>query len=222
MRPIYKRALTQIGERLANYRRFMAIMKYLSVGAWMHQHGFSDAPRVTRRERVWDRVLQDVCNERVLYLEFGVWQGEATRYWSKALKHPESVLHGFDSFEGLPESAGVWNKGDFAVAGAIPTVDDSRVRFHKGWFDAVLPTYTVPPHDRLVLNMDADLYSSTVYVLRHMRPWIKAGTYVYFDELHHLEHEARALDEFMRETGLRFDVVAADSALSGVCFRCVG
>lgn len=222
MRPIYKRTLTQIGARLAKHRRFTAVLRYVSAGVWMHQHGFRHAPRVKTREQIWDLVVRDIGARRVLYLEFGVWRGEATRYWSTALTHPKSILHGFDSFEGLPEEAGVWKRGDFDVGGAIPVIDDPRVRFFKGWFDDVLPTYQVPPHDQLVLNLDADLYTSTILVLRRFRPWIKAGTYVYFDELHHLEHEARAFDEFMRETGLKFEAIAGDSALSGVCFRCLG
>lgn len=39
----------------------------------------------------------------MLYLEFGVYKGESLRYWARELKHPDSKLHGFDSFEGLPK-----------------------------------------------------------------------------------------------------------------------
>src|SRR4030095_10735776 len=106
------------------------------------------------------------------------------QYWSRALKHPETKLHGFDSFEGLPEDFdmyGPYRKGTFSVQGAVPTIDDARICFFKGWFDEVLPTYSVPEHDVLVINMDADLYTSTICVLHHLRPWIRAGTFIYFD-----------------------------------------
>jgi hypothetical protein len=95
------------------------------------------------------------------------------------------------------------------------------VRFFKGWFEKVLPTYSVPEHDRLVLIMDADLHSSTTCVFQHLRPWICPGTLVYFDEMNHLEHEPRAFDEFMRETRLKFKPVAADRTLTYACFECV-
>ena len=72
---------------------------------------------------------------RVLYLEFGVFDGRATHVTGqKLLRHPESHLHGFDSFEGLPESwAGMdRGKGYFSTNGVIPQIDDARVRFFKG------------------------------------------------------------------------------------------
>ena len=105
--------------------------------------------------------------------------------------------------------------------GPFRVIDDPRVSFFKGWFDKVLPTYTVPDHGRLVLVMDADLHSSTTFVLQHLRPWIRAGTQIYFDEMNHLEHEPRAFDEFMRETGLKFKPIAADRTLTYACFECV-
>jgi hypothetical protein len=144
------------------------------------------------------------------------------RYWSRVLKHPGTILHGFDSFEGLPEKGGLWAKGQFSTDGKIPQIDDPRVRFFKGWFNDVLPTYSLPPHETLVINMDADLYSSTIYVLRHLRPQIKSGTFIYFDEMNHMEHEPRALDEFMAESGLQFRVVCTDKTMAFVFFECIG
>lgn len=46
----------------------------------------------------------EVGTIRVLYMEFGAAKGDATRMWAKLLRLPSTVLHGFDSFEGLPES----------------------------------------------------------------------------------------------------------------------
>ena len=62
----------------------------------------------------------------------------------------------------------------------------------------------------------------TNYVLRHLRPHIKPGTFIYFDELNHLEHEPGALDEFMAQSGLKFRVVSADKTMAFVFFECVG
>ena len=33
-----------------------------------------------------------VANEKVLYLENGAWQGGSIIYWSKLLKHPETLV----------------------------------------------------------------------------------------------------------------------------------
>ena len=163
-------------------------------------------------------------DRRVLYLEFGVFQGTCTRYWSKALKHPDTRLHGFDSFEGLPEDFdvdGPYVKGTFDVGGEIPQIEDSRVAFHKGWFDEVLPTYELPDHEVLVIIIDADLYSSTQYVLRHLRPFIKPGTFIYFDDMSRPDHEPRAFEEFWKESGLGFRLVSTEYSLNTAFFECV-
>ncbi len=79
-----------------------------------------------------------------------------------------------------------WYKGQFDASGRVPITDDPRVRFFKGWFTQVLPRYYLRAHDVLVINMDADLYSSTIYVLNYLRPHIKPGTLIYFDEMNHV------------------------------------
>ena len=202
------------------------IVNYMKLGCWMAQHDFHFHRRVHNREAVFATVAERVCDRPVLYLEFGVFTGASMQYWSRALKHPESKLHGFDSFEGLPEDfdylGGPYTKGTFHTQGVMPVINDTRVRFFKGWFEQVLPTYSIPEHDVLVITMDADLYSSTIYVLRHLRPWIRPGTFIYFDDLSRPDHEPRAFDEFMKESGLKFRPVCADQSLNTAFFECVG
>ena len=66
---------------------------------------------------------------------------------------------------------------------------DPRVRFFKGWFDQILTSYEPPPHDVLVVICDADLYSSTIFVLNKLEKLIVPGTYLYFDKFHHQSDE---------------------------------
>jgi|HubBroStandDraft_6_1064221.scaffolds.fasta_scaffold221196_3 hypothetical protein len=197
-----------------------ASINYLEVGRWMRAKGYDTSRRFSRREELFDLVGQQVGNREVLYLEFGVFQGEATQYWSKLLLNPNSKLHGFDSFEGLPEN---WlphrQKGCFATDGAIPQIDDIRVNFFKGWFDETLPKYKCPLHDVLVINLDADLYSSTICVLKALRNEIVPGTYIYFDELNNRDHELRAFDEFINETGMKFSLVGVTHTMQHAVFR---
>jgi hypothetical protein len=156
-------------------------------------------------------------------MEFGVWQGASLREWAGLLSHPESLLHGFDSFEGLPEK---WHeyagKGYFSTDGRLPEIVDPRVQLFPGWFEEVLPHYQPPPHEVLVLNLDADLYSSTICVLHSLRPWIRPGTYVYFDEFCNRDHELRAFDEFLADSGLQFCLRGADRTFTHVLFQCTG
>lgn len=218
-----KQFITLVGQRISArwLARLDATMNYVKVGHWMAKQGYRFEKRVKNRREVWDSVAGAVSNQQVLYLEFGVAGGDSMRYWSKALKHPDSLLHGFDSFEGLPESGGHWRKGQFSTGGAMPELGDARVTFFKGWFDQVMPEYSMPRHDLLIVNMDADLYSSTIFVLRSLRPHIQKGTLVYFDDMNHPDHEVRALEEFAGETNIKLRPISADKSLTHVFFECV-
>ena len=55
----------------------------------MREAGHRPARWCRNRLEVWDSIGAKVANERVLSLEFGVYKGEATRYWSKLLKHED-------------------------------------------------------------------------------------------------------------------------------------
>jgi len=220
----FKYILSLLGRHLPTRHLYglQAALNYMKVGRWMYDHGFEFTTRVHNREQVWAFLIERVRHKQILYLEFGVARGRSMQFWSTHLSNPQSILHGFDSFEGLPESGGPWIKGQFGTGGCIPTIDDERVCLFKGWFDVVLPTYTVPPHDVLIINIDVDLYTSTMCVLRHMYPHIKNGTFIYFDEMNHPDHEQRAFDEFLTESGLQFRAVAADRTLAAVLFECTG
>jgi hypothetical protein len=214
-----------LGARLSQPQLYalQAVVNHLKLGRWMREHGFQFERIVPDKWDLFDVLVPRVEDKAVLYLEFGVFTGRTTRYWSSKLRHPEARLHGFDSFEGLPEEWAGKSPGKiFNAGGRIPEIPDPRVRFFKGWFDQVLPSYQVPPHEVLLLIMDADLYSSTSFVLRHLRPHIRPGTFIYFDEMNHPEHEPRAFDEFMSETGLKFKPLCADRTLTYALFECIG
>jgi hypothetical protein len=158
----------------------------------------------------------------VLYLEFGVWRGGTTRTVASYLRSPKSSLHGFDSFEGLPESWNIGAKvGHFSTGGTVPETDDPRIHYHKGRFQETLPAFTLPSHEVLVINLDADLYSSTIYVLEHLRYSIVPGTYLYFDEFSDRMHELRAFSEFLDRAPLQFELMAVTRALDKVLFRSI-
>ncbi len=91
--------------------------------------------------------------------------------------------------------------------------------FFKGWFQEVLPSYSLPEHDRLIVNLDADLYSSTKYVLDFLRPSLAVGTFLYFDEFSDRHHELKAFDEFLSTTEMRFRCCGASRTLTHVAFQ---
>ena len=164
--PVLKRWLSRIGflvpPKAIHFTN--GVLNYLSVGRWFHDRSLKVPVRCAGREPLYDYVA-GFAKEPVSYLEFGVFKGATLRYWTKLLKHPDSFFHGFDSFEGLPETWGLFvDKQVTNVGGVMPKFDDPRVRLFKGWFSDTLPKYVqeLRPHASLVLHLDADLYSSTI------------------------------------------------------------
>jgi len=227
---LFKYLLTRVGTVLSSNTIYnlQASINYLEVGRWMHAGGYDVTHRVDCREQLFDLVGSRVAEREVLYMEFGVFQGRATRYWSQLLRNPKTKLHGFDSFEGLPENwllardgfrTWVHPKGYFSTGGQVPAVEDARVQFIKGWFEQTLPNYKFPHHEVLIVILDADIYSSTIFVLNALEDVIVPGMYLYFDEFNHRMDELRAFDEFVKRTGMEFSVVGATRSLANVMFQ---
>jgi Macrocin-O-methyltransferase (TylF) len=221
MSKLFKKFLARIGGHLSDrtIHNLNAAVNYLAAGRWIREKGFRAEHLFSRNEQFWDLIGKEVGDRKVLYLEFGVWRGSTTRYVATRLRHPDAMLHGFDSFEGLPER---WNLGTeagcFSTDGEIPRIDDVRVEFHKGWFQETLPEFRLPIHENLVINLDADLYSSTIYVLNQLRDSIVPGAYLFFDEFSDRHHELKAFDEFLTSTAMKFRLLAATSSFEKVLF----
>ena len=101
------------------------------------------------------------CSGPGLYLEFGVHQGVSLNFLSSKLPEGQ-IIHGFDSFEGLPDK---WlfgrGLGHFSTGGKLPEVGPN-VRLHKGWFSDTLPPFLANESDPIsFIHIDCDLYVST-------------------------------------------------------------
>ena len=124
--------------------------------------------------------LQNVDPElKGRYCEFGVYTGGTINFIAS---QTDEIVHGFDSFEGLPHD---WRPGFPAGAfrmGGLPQVRDN-VALHKGWFNDSLPGFKETyPGPASFIHLDADLYSSTKSVFEIFGDRIVAGTVIQFDE----------------------------------------
>jgi hypothetical protein len=139
-----------------------------------------------------------------LALEFGVYSGGTLKVVANAR---EETVYGFDSFQGLPQDwrAG-FPAGTFSVEG-LPDVPGAELVV--GLFADTLPGFLAEhPGPVDFLHMDCDLYSSTVTVLEHVGPRLRAGSVIVFDEYFNYpgwrEHEYRAWQEHVTRHGLSF------------------
>ena len=95
--------------------------------------------------------LEKLDNEPIDYLEFGVSAAHSFRWWIKNNVHPQSRFYGFDTFEGLPEKWGQFEKG--SLSAGIPTLEDSRHEFIKGLFSFHI--FNLPHYSRWHIKLSA-------------------------------------------------------------------
>jgi hypothetical protein len=160
------------------------------------------------------------------FLEFGVFQGGTIRYI--AMRRPKVDVHGFDSFEGLPEawSGFSMDKGAFARSGKLPRVP-KNVTLHKGWFDATLPGWLKANSGQVAfLHVDCDLYSSTKTIFEGLSSRIIVGTVIVFDEYfgypNWKNHEYKAFQEFVAEHQVTYEYLVYARTQVAVKIRKIG
>jgi len=154
---------------------------------------------------------EEIKNQAIDYLEFGVASGIAIKWWVEKNKNPETKFYGFDVFTGLPEDFGVMNKHHYDTQGTTPKIDDARVTFIKGLFQDSLPGFldNYKSGKRKVIHMDADLYSSTLFVLTRLFPLLKKDDIIIFDEFGVPTHEFKAFTEIVSSYKLNYEFLGA-------------
>jgi len=155
------------------------------------------------------------------YLEFGVFEGKSLNHTAEL--RPNQVIHGFDSFEGLPENWDMGSKKTKHKAGyfatKIPKVRDN-VKLWVGWFDQQIPEYLKVHPDTVIayLHIDGDLYSSAWTVLSELNHLIVPGTIILFDEFCKFGHfskpyktwkndEYKALKDWISKYNRQFEIL---------------
>jgi hypothetical protein len=146
-----------------------------------------------------------------LYAEFGVNNGGTISYIAR--QTPKQTIHGFDSFEGLPEdwTGNAMAAGFFNRKGRLPKVPGNVV-LHPGWFDTTAEKFAADNSGPLAfLHVDCDLYSSTATIFDALGDRIVPGTVIMFDEYFNYPnwkaHEHKAFTEYQDRSGKKFKYV---------------
>ena len=211
--PMFKRTLSEF-----LFRRFM--LKHYSSNLLLDMNleakrdtleyireNMADAPYFEKHPALVQYVIEQV-NTDGLYLEFGVGRGKSMRWIAAQVS---GAVHGFDSFDGIPE---YWNGnpiGAFAQK-KLPKVPDN-VEFHIGLFDATLPEF-LPKHPGPIafLHVDCDLYSSTCTIFEALGDRLQPGAVVLFDEYFNFhrwrQHEFKGFQEFVARSGVEYEYLA--------------
>ncbi|MER2519210.1 MAG: TylF/MycF/NovP-related O-methyltransferase [Bdellovibrionales bacterium] len=125
-------------------------------------------------------------------IEFGTWQGLSLILLGRAFvnsKTPRKFI-GIDSFEGLPETSTVWEKGQFDNTSfdlahkniSEKISKDQRFSLIKGWFNdkSVANRLRQESDDVVLVHFDADLGSSTTQALEIVEYYVKKSQHPMF------------------------------------------
>ncbi|MEM9024285.1 MAG: TylF/MycF/NovP-related O-methyltransferase, partial [Bacteroidota bacterium] len=160
----------------------------------------------------------------ISYLEFGVGRGNSLRWWSSQNRHENTAFWAFDTYTGLPEKYGNYAEGTFQLDGQFPDIQDERINFVKGLFQDTLLDHLekIDFKQRVYLHLDGDLYTSTMYPLAVLYPYLKPGDIVVFDEFGVPLHEFRAFQDFTRSFRMQLEPIGAINNYLQLAFRVAG
>jgi tetratricopeptide (TPR) repeat protein len=149
----------------------------------------------------------DAARADGLVIELGVRYGGSIRW----IAERAAEVHGFDTFEGLPEAWHELGKGAYSTHGVLPPVP-ANVTLHAGLFSDSLPRFLAEhPGPLRFANLDCDLYGSAKSALDACAERIGPGTVLAFDEYivsaTWAEDEHKAWTEHAEARGLAFEYV---------------
>lgn len=188
------------------------------VSEWISLHRdleLTDFPTSTfdygKRFTLYTHVIENqIKGKPIDYFEFGVSKGVSFKWWIEQLSNPESRFFGFDTFTGLPEDWGPFKAGSMSNGNAPPVIEGNRHSFYQGVFQDTLFKFleTYESDKRRVILMDADLYSSTLFVLTTMSRFLQSGDIIIFDEFNVPMHEFKAFYEWSNAFYIDYKVIA--------------
>jgi O-methyltransferase len=187
---------------------------------WRKAHpvtGYNDFYQETwdyeRRYKLYEAIAtsEGLFQNPIHYLEFGVAGGHSFRWWLERNQQPDSKFFGFDTFEGLPEKWGAFEKGAMAHPLELLHISDSRAEFHKGLFQETLLPF-LDNYDgglKKLIHIDSDLFSAALFVMTQLYRFLKPGDILLFDEFAVPKHEFLAFKIFTESFYINYEVIGA-------------
>ena len=148
-----------------------------------------------------ENAISNDKQKELFFLEFGVYKGHSTNFFSKYVKK----LYAFDSFEGLREDwvGGDLGKGRFNLNKKIPKFN-SNIEPIVGFVQDTLDDFLKKHNPKInFVHLDMDTYPSTKYALERLKPFFNKDAIIIFDELYNYPGwkggEYKALKEVFKD-----------------------
>lgn len=148
-------------------------------------------------------------------MEFGVFHGDSINAFARQLSErgDNRTLYGFDSFKGFSEEWSGKNLelsvNHFDLDGELPRVEQN-VQLITGFIEESLPRFlSLDLFDQVAfIHIDTDTYSPAKTILTKLKPYLRSGSIILFDQLcgyrNWRSHEYRALSETFTDSEYDF------------------
>lgn len=166
-----------------------------------------------RKYAISRAIENDKNNISSYYLEFGVYKGESSNFFSKYV----DKLYAFDSFEGLKED---WlgtsaSKGSLNLNKQIPKLN-SNVKPIVGWIQDTLEPFLTEHKPKIkFVHIDVDTYETTKYILEKIKPYLQDKAIIIFDDFYNFigweNGEYKALNEVFKKNEFSYKAFAIHS-----------
>ncbi|MUG94037.1 class I SAM-dependent methyltransferase [Scytonema sp. UIC 10036] len=172
------------------------------------EHNLTYAQPLSNFMEICDHALTKVSLIDGLFCEFGVYKGGTINYIASKIN---CQIHGFDSFEGLPEFwRSGYDTGAFKVEHSKLPIFNPNVCLHIGLFEDTLKNFVEEYKQPIAfLHIDCDLYSSTKTILDYLVNRIREGTIIVFNEYFNYpgwqQHEFKAFQEFVKINQITYE-----------------
>ena len=187
---------------------------------WRQQHpvkGYNDFYQekwdYNRRYNLYEGIAkqESLFDYPIDYFEFGVASGLSFKWWLQRNENSSSRFFGFDTFEGLPEKWGPYEKGAMAHTLESLNINDPRTSFYKGLFQETFIPFLekYDNQNRKLIHIDSDLFSSALFVMTQLYRFLKPGDIFLFDEFAVPQHEFFAFKIFTEGFYIDYEVIGA-------------
>ena len=194
------------------------ILQFLKFSNWIKKNKYQFKEVFEERTDLYKFINNKIIkNKTITYLEFGVANGDSFKEWMNFNSNKKSFFFGFDTFTGLPEDYvnPFYNlsKGNFSQNGKIPKLKDKRHKFYKGLIQKTLPIFLkkFKKPEYLVVNIDVDLYSATLFILCNLKDYIPKNNIFIFDEFATGIHEFRAFKDFVDSYRIKYKLISSSN-----------
>lgn len=158
---------------------------------------FTEDQRAPSRLHLLKHSVTQAVNDG-LFLEFGVLGGYSLRYLTEC--RPDRRFYGFDTFKGIPENWGDFYPKGYGEQDHIPQIPGDVILVEGLFQDTLEPFLEEHIESVSFLHLDADLYSSTKYVLFTLADAgrLRSGTIIEFDEVFYQDSKNTILNDEYR------------------------